>query len=369
MKREIEYSIKSSTRIDLAGGLLDIWPVHALVPDCFVVNCSIPVFTSVELKFHSHSDRHFHESGNPAYSEIDIKILSPSSMYEKSFFGLQNLLEEPAEELNLLKKHLEYWERIFRKKSFSKGVKREDDEMFIPDVNNLSALSLKSESPMGGGLGASSSLCVSLAKVFCSVFKKELTQSELLLFCRDLEASVLHAPAGIQDYIPAMESDPDSLYIIECAHFGPHWRKRKIPVDFFKDHLLLVDTGKSHHSGNNNWEILKKIIEKDQRTLNGIYQLRDNALKTMEVCEQENWSELSVCLNWEQELRGKYFSNWLNSSVSSIIDLMKEGGVEAVKLCGSGGGGCLIILAKNGSEKKKLELVCKKNNIPIVMNW
>ena len=397
--RENKYSVTSPTRVDLAGGLLDIWPVHALVQDCFVVNFSIPVFTSVELKCpslgprlrggdephggdrpsreachsgldpesrpslearHSGLDpesRHSRRGGNPDNSKIDIKVSSPSGMYEKSFSDLQALVEEAAPELDLLKKHLEYWESFFEKgNSFN-------------EVNNISFLSLKSESPVGGGLGGSSSLCVGLAKAFCSLFKKDLTQNELLNLCRDLEASLLHTPAGIQDYIPAMESDPDCLYIIELTPLGPKWKKRKAPLDFFKNHFLLVDTGKSHHSGNNNWEILKKIIEKDPETLNGVYELRDNALKMVEICEKEDWPDLSFSLNREQELRGKYFSNWLNPSVSSVIDLMKGEGTEAVKLCGAGGGGFLIVLAKNKAEKKKLEKICEKNNIPVIMNW
>ena len=233
----------------------------------------------------------------------------------------------------------------------------------------LKSISLRSESPVGGGLGASSSLCVGLAKVLSSVLKKELTKNELLMLCRDLETSLLHAPAGVQDYVPAIEEEPDFLYFIECISSGPKWSRKKIPIAFFKDHFLLVDTGHSHHSGNNNWEILKKIIEKDQDILNGIYQLRDNALKTLEICRQENWSDLFICLNKEQALRGKYFSNWLNPSVSSLIDLMRSHGAKEVKLCGAGGGGCLLVLAEDRKNKRELEQVCEKNKIPIVMNW
>lgn len=352
MSKERECSIRSPTRIDLSGGLLDIWPVHALVPDCFVVNCSIPVFTSVELKCHSHG------SGNSAPSKMDIKIQSPSGVYEKSFPGLQDVMRESACELDLLNTYLQYWKQFLQKNNSFKGV----------NINDLSSVTLKSESPVGAGLGGSSSLCVSLAKAFCSLFKQGFTQNELLRLCRDLETTLLHAPAGIQDYIPAMEL-PDFLFIIECSPLGPKWKKKKIPFEFFKHHLLLVDTGKSHHSGNNNWEILKKIIERDQDTLNGIYQLRDNALKTVELCEKENWPDLSFSLNQEQELRGSYFSNWLNPSVSSLINLMSERGAEAMKFCGAGGGGCLIVLAKNRSRKQKLEQICHKNNVPVLMSW
>ncbi|MDE0118959.1 MAG: hypothetical protein OXM55_02995 [Bdellovibrionales bacterium] len=342
-----ECSIKSSTRVDLAGGLLDIWPVYALVPDCFVLNFSIPVFTSVKLRYSSELQLSC-EGGPP----IDISVFSPSGSYKNSFTRLNDLLKDSSDELSLLKKHLEYWKGYFPR-----------EQIFLKSIY------LRSESPIGGGLGASSSLCVGLAKVLSSVFKQELRKKELLMLCRDLETSLLHAPAGIQDYIPAIEEDPGFLYTIECMSSGPKWNRKKIPSDFFADHFLLVDTGKSHHSGNNNWEILKKIIEKDQDILNGIYQLRDNALKTVEICDQENWSDLFVYVNKEQELRGRYFSNWLNPSVSSLIGLMRSHGAKAAKLCGAGGGGCLLVLAENQKHKQELEQVCEKNKISIVMNW
>ena len=342
-----KYSIKSPTRVDLAGGLLDIWPVHALVPDCFVVNFSIPIFTSVSLRY---------SSGVPFSCEgnlpIDIGVFSPSGSYKQSFAKLDELLKDSSEELSLLKQHLKYWNSCFLK-----------EQIFLKNIY------LRSDSPVGGGLGASSSLCVGLTKAFFSLLKKEVAKNELLMLCRDLETALLHAPAGIQDYIPAIGEESDFLYIIECVSSGLKWNRKKNPIQFFKDHFLLIDTGKSHHSGNNNWEILKKIIEKDQGILNGIYKLRDNALKVVEICCQENWSDLFFYLNKEQELRGKYFSNWLNPAVSSLIDLMKDHGAQTVKLCGAGGGGCLLVLAKNQKNKKKLEQVCKKNDIPIVMNW
>ena len=378
-----EYNIKSPTRIDLAGGLLDIWPVYALIQDCFVVNVSIPVFTSVELKLREDSQIAQFIRAVGDKEKINIEVLSPSGLYQKSFFNLNDILKEPADELSLLKKHLEYWRKSFKKKHLFQGSEglskffknaQKRDGVYSGEWNNKKkkedeSIYLKSESPVGGGLGGSSSLCVNLAKAFSAVFGKQLTQNELLIFCRDLETSLLGAPAGVQDYIPAMESKPDNLYIIECTPFGHQWKSKKIPAEFFKDHLLLVDTGKSHHSGSNNWEIVKKVIEKDQTLLSGINQLRDNALKTVDICERENWSDLFICLRKEQELREQFLFNWLTPSVSSVINLIIEWGAEGAKLCGAGGGGCLLVLAGNKKNKKNIENLCKKNDIPIVMNW
>ena len=135
---------KSPTRIDLAGGFLDIWPVYALFRDCCVINCSIPVFTSVHLQFKE-------------TSEINVEILWPSGAYKKSFLCLQDCLKEPASELTLLQEHLRYWH--LEGNCFKNGF----------------YICLKSESPIGAGLGGSSSLGISLSKVFSAAVKKKST--------------------------------------------------------------------------------------------------------------------------------------------------------------------------------------------------
>ena len=345
---EIEQ-FKSPMRVDLSGGFLDIWPVYALIQNCCVVNFSIPLFTSSYFKLNSNSYTDFK---NKELGKIVIEITSLSGIYKKTFTHWNSIWKESAIELKLLQKHLEHWKKYLNN-----------------EINNI-FIRLHSESPIGVGLGGSSSLCVSLAKSFLSLFKKQITKQELLIFCRDLETSLLYAPAGIQDYIPALESEPHFLYIIECTPFGIEWNRKKAPISFFLDHLLLIDTGRPHHSGDNNWEILKKVIEtKDPYLLDGLNQLRDNALKVKDICEKENWEELSVYLNKEHELRGKYFSNWLSPSISNIIKLMRDNGAQAVKLCGAGGGGCLLVLAKNKEKKRNLKQICQRNNIPIIMNW
>ena len=336
---------KSPMRVDLAGGFLDIWPVHALIKNCCVVNFSIPVFTSSSFELNSNNYK-------ASKRKIVIEVSSVSGTYKKSFINWESVLEEPVVELQLLQKHLEYWKKKLNDK-----------------INDI-FIYLNSESPIGAGLGGSSSLCVSLAKGFSSLFNSQMTKYELLTFCRDLETSLLHAPAGIQDYIPALESKPHFIYSIECTSLGPQWKKKKVPMSFFSNYSLLIDTGKVHHSGNNNWEILKKVIEKKESDLlHGLNQLRDNALKIKEIYETENWEDLFIYLNREHELRGRYFSNWLNSSVSHIIELIKNNGAKAVKLCGAGGGGCLLVLASNKKKKKNLEQICQKNNIPVIMSW
>ena len=344
------------TRIDIVGGLLDIWPIYTFIEDCFIVNFSIPVFTSVEWS----QEKSVYEGKGEQNLPIQIKVSSPTHNYQSSFSNIKNILKDPKQELSLLQAHLKYWMNFFKEDN--------KNNSFFIEKKSFS-LHLSSESPIGAGLGGSSSLCVSLSKMFCSLFDQSLTASELLLLCRDIEASLLHAPAGIQDYVPAIESEENKLYIIQNTPFAPEWEKQKVPLDFFKDHFLLIDTERSHHSGNSNWEILKKAVEQDQDILKALHLLRDNALNVVHLCKEQRWDDLPIYLEKENNLRQKYFSNWSPSSVSSLMDLMKKEGAGTVKLCGAGGGGSLLVFAKSKAHKGSLKKVCQKNKIPIIVEW
>ena len=404
-------------RVDLAGGLLDIWPLHTFLQDCFTINFSIPVFTSVELSC---------REGDKESKKINVRVSSPSNLYEKSFLNGESLLRDPAKELDLLKVHLEYW---FGDKPFEVLAHNKKDKTAKKDKNIKKTLRdehfifksakgdrewdlvLESGSPVGGGLGASSALCMGLAQVFSSLCGCDLSLKELLFLCRDLEAGLLRAPAGIQDYIPAIEGgsvergknknkskstgtgtgkstgkskskskstgtgtgkskgknkNKHFIYFIEHSPLGPKWIKRPVPEEFFADHALLLDTGKSHHSGNSNVRIVQKALQQDSYILEGLRLLRDNALNMMKVCEAEDWPGLFAYVNQEQELRTRFFPGWLPLEKKGVIDLVKEAGAGAVKLCGAGGGGALFVLAKTKQAKQNIQKVCKRHSIPVI---
>ena len=55
----------------------------------------------------------------------------------------------------------------------------------------------------------------------------------MVFLCRDLETAVLHKPAGIQDYIPALKQKTYTLYIIHLTAFGPEWIEKENASGFF----------------------------------------------------------------------------------------------------------------------------------------
>ncbi len=120
--------IKSPTRVDLAGGTLDLWPLYNFIGTATTVNMAIDVWTQVRLE---------------KTSDKKITIKSQDLGIEKTYYSLEEALADSDSKLKLLQCQLNYWQP-------EPGFK----------------LETSSQSPVGGGLGGSSSLTISLLKAF-----------------------------------------------------------------------------------------------------------------------------------------------------------------------------------------------------------
>ena len=116
-------------------------------------------------------------------------------------------------------------------------------------------------------------------------------------------------------------------------------------------------------------ENIEKGDEKDKLLLKTLNQLKENALKMADSCDSGTVMDWSRYLRVEYNLKKKYFPGWSNKRVSEMMDLVLRNGASAVKLCGAGGGGCMLVFCKNIKSKNNVKKMCIKNNMPIVLSW
>ena len=81
---------QSSTRVDLAGGTLDCWPLYLLVGDCVTVNLAISISTRAIL-----------EEREDAQIEVDVRDLK----YKKTFKNLNEFMDCQDADLRLVQMH------------------------------------------------------------------------------------------------------------------------------------------------------------------------------------------------------------------------------------------------------------------------
>ena len=123
-----KIEVKSPTRVDLAGGTLDLWPLNQFVQGATTLNVAIDVWTKALLE--------------PKENQ-EIVWNSPDLKLQKTYKNLNEAL-------------LDQDPKVILFQSILKLVK--------PELGFR--LTTQSESPVGGGLGGSSSLTISMMKAF-----------------------------------------------------------------------------------------------------------------------------------------------------------------------------------------------------------
>ncbi|MBX7232458.1 MAG: galactokinase [Bdellovibrionales bacterium] len=319
-----KWNFRSPTRVDLAGGTLDCWPLYLFVDGAETTNLSINILTSADLTLRV--DREIH---------LDIADLN----YRNSFPCLEEFFKCTDAELNLVKAHIQYWQ-----------------------PNQGFNLNTKSESPVGAGLGGSSSLSISLIKVFSAMFDTKLSLHEMVELAHNIEAQVLKTPTGTQDYIPAIEP---GLNIIHYSPRGFELERVEQNCQELCENLLLVYTGKPHHSGLNNWQVIKSIVDGDMAAKSCLRELKNVAHLVAQTCRKGQWDQLPQLFLLESEVRMKLSPSFTSPVIEKLSQMVLAAGAEAIKICGAGGGGCVLVLVKPRLQQNIINL-CRENGYKVL---
>lgn len=292
---------RSPTRVDLAGGTLDCWPLYLFLSNPVTINIAIDIFTHCHLT---------------PRAGTEIELISDDLGVRRSYSGLEEALADTDPNLELYRAHLRYFRP---QKGFT--------------------LRTRSESPVGGGLGGSSSLCISMLKAFNRLRGTWMRTDEMVRIASHLEAQVLVKPTGTQDYFPPIFG---GLCFIEYGVAGPRVESHPLPADVFRGRFLLVYTGKSHHSGINNWHVIKSYLDGDAHTRACMQELAIVSQRMREAIEGQRWDEFPSIFEDEFKARVSLSDGFSSPEILRLKELAAAEGAVA-KICGAGGGGCVMI--------------------------
>lgn len=288
-------------RIDLAGGTLDLWPLHVLHPGSVTVNLAI--------------DRRARCRVRPASGAWQVR--APERGLDVRAGRAAELLENPATALvgSLLeaseaKQPLEI--------EFSSGV------------------------PFGSGLGGSSALTVALAGALERFGTRRPACADPVDFVRDVETRVLGKPAGVQDYYPPLQGGLHRIWF-EAGRT----RAERLEVDApeWERHLTLYDTGASHSSGMNNWEVFRARLEGDRAVADRLEEVRRAAVRMAEAVAAGDFPAMGRALAEEWDARRRLAPVVSTPAIETAIACAREAGAWSGKACGAGGGGCVVFLS------------------------
>ena len=295
------------TRVDLAGGTLDIWPLYLFHPGAATVNFAVSLLARCRVETRD-DDRVILESRDREVS------------FETNLAGVAGLAGE--QRLELISKLVHFFrpERGFH-------------------------LVTESQAPAGAGLGGSSALAIACIGALNRLVGDRYPREKFIELAANVETTVIRVPAGFQDYYGAFYGGAN------CIHFradGIEREELKIDVETLERRIAICYTGEPRLSGINNWEMFKTHIDGDPVIFNLFEVIRDSALAVRRALAAGDWDAVRETMRTAYPGRKRLAPNITTPHMERLVEKALLNGAEAAKVCGAGGGGCIAFLCAEG---------------------
>ena len=299
------------TRIDLAGGTIDIWPLYLFHENAVTVKLAVELRARVRLRLRAPADR-------------SVKIRSVDRGQETEGASLEGL--SPSSWLALPARVAGY---------FTRG------EGFD--------LEIACDAPAGAGLAGSSALNIALCGAFARLAGHALEPAEMIGVARNLEAQVIRVPTGDQDYYPAVHG---GLNAVRLGVGGVD--REAIPFDgeALETRLVLCYAGEPRDSGINNWEVMKDHIDGDPSVFELFETIRSCGFEMRSALLDGDFQTAASTMNREWVARKAHWRGFSTDRIDRLMTVARDAGAEAGKVCGAGGGGCICFLAGPGRKER-----------------
>jgi D-glycero-alpha-D-manno-heptose-7-phosphate kinase len=296
---------KAPTRVDLAGGTLDIWPLYLFHPGALTINAAISRYASCVI-----------ETAPPDSKKV--KLVSRDTKREENFSSPAALARAGRYRLPLLAEIVKFYEP---KGGFT--------------------LTTDSEAPTGAGIGGSSAMAVAICAALDRYTGAGKSKEDWIHISRDAEAIVINVPTGTQDHYPPAFGGAAA---IELPPGGERRVELRVNLDELERRLVVCYTGKPRQHGINNWEVFKAHIDGKREVLNGLERISKVAQLMRVALEAADWDEAGRLMREEWLFRKRNLPTISTRTIDRVIEGTRRKGALAGKVCGAGGGGCVVLL-------------------------
>jgi D-glycero-alpha-D-manno-heptose-7-phosphate kinase len=294
----VRIETSAPTRIDLAGGTIDIWPLYLFHPGAQTLNAAISIRAKAVVETRKDS-------------RIVLRSLDTKATVEADDW--RELRDR--RELRLLALLAHFFE--------VRGI----------------TLTTSSESPAGAGIAGSSALNVAVCAALAEWNRTHYEPEALLQIAMNIEAQAINVPTGLQDYRPALYG---GIAALELDVDGIRRVPLHVDIRELERRIVLCYTGEPRNSGTNNWEITKKHIDGDKHVFDCFERIRDTAVRMREALERGDWNEVGSAIAEEWDNRKRLAPGVTTPAIDDLIARALQAGAISAKVCGAGGGGCLF---------------------------
>ena len=298
----VRIEATTPTRIDLAGGTLDLYPIYLLEDGALTVNCAIDMCCAVTIE--KRPDEAIH------IRSIDLGV-------EESYDNVDSI--STAGPLEIVARAVRHFQ-----------------------PNTGLEVTTENRVRKGSGLGASSSLLIATLGALNELNNSGYSSRRMIDIAADLEAQCIRVPTGKQDYFAAVFGGVSALRFDVGGGRRENLLDDEDGIRELERRLVLSFAGEPRFSGATNWSLIKNYIEGNPDTVDAMRRIGDIAREMRECIIQRDWAKMASLLAQEWENRCALAEGVTNDRVDSMMGAALNAGALAGKLCGAGGGGCMI---------------------------
>ena len=334
--RPSEVTVERPLRIDLAGGWSDTPPIcnergGAVLNAAVTLSGACPVRVRVKRL----------RAAEVRISSVDL--------------GRRGVLRTPEEIRDHADPH--DWQALVKAALAVTGYRFEDGGLSIV---------ISADVPKGSGMGTSSILGSAVVEALGRIAGRDYTVGELSSLTLALERE-MRTGGGWQDQMGALlpgvkllTSRPGARQNVAWKRLGP--AAERAFAKYLDSHALLYFTGQKRMARN----VLNGVIDYYRRNPCNIAheivrRLKADAAKAFAALGARDWRAFTVALNSYWMNKKALDPGCTNPMVESIVARIAPH-IDAVTLCGAGGGGFMLILACNAAARQKIRKILEEGS-------
>ena len=299
----VHIESSAPTRIDLAGGTMDIWPLYLFHEGAQTLNAAISLRAHCTIA--PRTDRR-------------IVIVSEDTGRRVEAAHWSELRDN--HELRLLGRMLHHFQ--------AEGLE----------------LHTRSDSPVGAGIAGSSALNIAVCGALAKWSGVAYSDEALMQIAMNVEAQAIDVPTGVQDYRPALYGGMSAVELgvdgirrvglpvtLERARAAPRARLHQRVAQL--RHQQLGSDQAPHR-------------RRPRRCRRASARIRDIAGVDAQALERGDWPAVGRGIAEEWDNRKQLAPGVTTPEIDTMIAAARAAGAYGGKVCGAGGGGCLFCIGE-----------------------
>ena len=284
---------------------MDLWPLYLFHPGAVTVNFAVNILTQCRIS---------------RLPDKKIKLKSTDTKVEEEFSS---------------------FEQLCATHKFKHPLAAHLARFFAPEGGF--EIETNSESPAGAGISGSSALMIATTAALAKYTGRKLDREQIRMIAQNIEAQLIKVPTGCQDYYPALYGGVSAIHLDPD---GIHHTAVRVAAEELDRRFVLVYTGAPRKSGINNWEVFKAHINGDKKIFHNFERIGEIARAMHHALSLADWKQVAKLLREEWKLRKTNSPRISTPMIEKLIGVALRQGALAAKVCGAGGGGCVVFLTE-----------------------